>query len=173
MKTLWKRCTLQTRTGLLLFLLALPLSVLAQEPVLADLWPAVAGHTSADSVRAIQNNTAPPDRLTPRLVLPPLSEEEEGTIRRVELANADKVVALTFDLCELVVSTSGYDAGIVDFLREKQLPATFFVGGKWMRTHAERTMQLMLDPKFELGNHAWTHGNLGIMAEPARRDQIL
>lgn len=159
--------------GLMLLTALHPLEALCREPVLADLWPTVAGHTPADALRAIPNNTAPPDRLTPRRLLPPLPEEEEGIIRRVDLPNEEKVAALTFDLCELVVSTSGYDAELVDFLRGRNIPATFFVGGKWMRTHAERAMQLMLDPSFELGNHAWTHGNLGIMAEPARRDQVL
>ena len=44
--------------------------------------------------------------------------------------------------------TTGYDAEIIDFLREKRIPATLFMGGKWMRSHSERAMQLMADPLF-------------------------
>ena len=51
-------------------------------------------------------------------------------------------------------------------------PATLFMGGKWMRSHSERAMQLMADPLFEIGNHGWSHGNFGIMSEKAMLEQI-
>lgn len=84
----------------------------------------------------------------------------------------ERVAALTFDLCELETVTTGYDAAVIDYLREEALPATLFLGGKWMRTHAVRTKQLMTDPLFEIGSHAWSHGNFGIMDECAMREQI-
>lgn len=88
------------------------------------------------------------------------------------MATKEKVAALTFDLCELSTMTTGYDAEIIDFLREKRIPATLFMGGKWMRSHSERAMQLMADPLFEIGNHGWSHGNFGIMSEKAMLEQI-
>lgn len=124
-----------------------------------------------DECRALPNISAPPARLAPLSSLPPLPETSEGTIRRVNTGER-KMVALTFDLCELAVVTTGYDADIIDFLREKQLSATLFMGGKWMRTHRERTLEVMADPQFEIGNHAWSHGNFGIMSEPAMLEQI-
>ena len=68
--------------------------------------------------------------------------------------------------------TTGYDAEIIDFLRVKRIPATLFLGGKWMRSHNRRAMQLMADPLFEIGNHGWSHGNFGIMGEKAMLEQI-
>lgn len=125
----------------------------------------------SDERRAIPNNTSPPARLVPLHRLAPLPPEAEGTIRRVAV-NGPKVVALTFDLCELATSTSGYDAPLIDFLRAKQIPATVFLGGKWMRTHSERTLELLADPLFEIGTHGWAHGNFGIMTESAMQREL-
>lgn len=86
-----------------------------------------------------------------------------GSIRRVKPAAGDRPVALTFDLCERADQLSAYDGAVIDALRRAKAPATFFAGGKWMRSHPERTMQLIADPLFEVGNHAWTHGNLRVM----------
>jgi peptidoglycan/xylan/chitin deacetylase (PgdA/CDA1 family) len=115
---------------------------------------------------------APLERREPR-PLPQLPPGEIGNIRRVALPKGDKAVALTFDLCELVGRPSGYDGAIVDWLRSRAIPATFFAGGKWLRSHRERGLQLMADPLFEMGNHAWTHGNFGIMDAQGMREQIL
>ena len=136
----------------------------------ASLWNPEPGFVPGDARRAIPNNPAPPERTAPEVVLPPLPAASEGTVRRV--ATREKVAALTFDLCELSTITTGYNAEIIDFLREKRIPATLFLGGKWMRTHAERTMQLMADPLFEIGNHAWAHGNFGIMDERGMLEQV-
>ena len=94
------------------------------------------------------------------------------SIRRVQPRSGERLVALTFDLCERADQISGYDGAVVDFLRREHVPATFFAGGKWMRTHAERAMQLMADPLFELGNHAWTHGNLRVLEGQKAENQI-
>ncbi len=126
-----------------------------------------------DLRRALPNNSAPPQRRVPFTQLPPLTSQEEGTIRRVRLPGDLKAVALTFDLCELATVTTGYDADVINFLRREHIPATLFMGGKWMRTHAERAKQLMAEPGFEIGNHAWSHGNFGIMDQQSMRDQAL
>lgn len=126
-----------------------------------------------DQLRALPNNSAPPERRVPHSLLPPLSSQEEGTIRRVQLPDNAKLVALTFDLCELDTSTSGYDAAIIDFLRQERIPATLFMGGKWMRTHSARVLELMGEPLFSIANHAWSHGNFGIMSVEKMREQVL
>ncbi len=36
----------------------------------------------------------------------------------------------------------------------------------------ERTKQLIADPLFEIGNHAWTHGNFRVLGKAAVEDQI-
>ena len=87
-----------------------------------------------------------------------------GAIRRVKLPPGKKLLALTFDLCELQGEITGYDAALVDYLRANNVKATFFTGGKWMRSHPERTAQLMADPLFEVANHAEAHRNLRLLS---------
>ena len=114
----------------------------------------------------------PPRRTRPLRSLPPVPADRQQVIVRVEPRNGRKVVALTFDLCERAPHLAGYRRDIVNFLRSKNVKATFFAGGKWMRSHPEKAMQLMADPLFEVGDHAWTHGNLALMDESEVREQI-
>lgn len=96
-----------------------------------------------------------------------------GSIRDVKISNGKKPIALTFDLCERADEKSGYDAAIVNYLRDNDIKATFYASGKWMKTHKERTKQLMADPLFEIGNHAWIHGNMRVLTGQRMRNQIL
>jgi peptidoglycan-N-acetylglucosamine deacetylase len=66
-------------------------------------------------------------------------------------------VALTFDLCQIPAYPTGFEPKIVDVLKQYHAPATFFLGGDWMRTHPDATLLLAGDPLFELGNHSWSH----------------
>ena len=95
-----------------------------------------------------------------------------ASIRRVELKPQYKVIALTFDLCEGAKEISGYDAPIVEYLRSEHVHATFYAGGKWMRNHQERALQLIADPLFEVGNHSWSHANLRLATGQRLHDQI-
>ncbi len=106
----------------------------------------------------------PPRRLAPLESGWLLPAERRGSIRRVSLPPGDKRIALTFDLCEMASDVTGYDAELIAYLRKEGIHATFYAGGKWMRSHPEQTKQLMVDPLFELGNHAWTHVNLHLGA---------
>ena len=63
---------------------------------------------------------------------------------------------------------------VVNFLRERGIPATLFMGGKWMRTHSRRVKQIMTEGElFEIGNHNWSHGNCALLSEEGLRAQIL
>jgi len=115
----------------------------------------------------------PPSRLRPGEIAPPLPPGMAGSIRSVKLPQDVKLIALTFDLCEVESRISGYDAGIVNYLRSNKIKATFFAGGKWMRSHPEKTMQLMADPLFEIGNHGWNHRNFRTIDETEARNQVL
>ena len=95
-----------------------------------------------------------------------------GAVRRVKLQPGKKLIALTFDMCELPGEVTGYDTPLVDYLRANGIKATFFASGKWMRSHAERTQQLMADPLFEIGNHAEAHRNLRLLSGQALTDEI-
>ncbi|MCX5882627.1 MAG: polysaccharide deacetylase family protein [Deltaproteobacteria bacterium] len=114
-----------------------------------------------------------PQRKIPVNIQAPLSPELQNSIRRVAPINGIKVIALTFDLCESATEKSGYDAEIVNYLRENSVKATFFAGGKWMLSHPDKTMQLMTDPLFEVGNHSWSHANFRTIDSGRMDAQIL
>lgn len=159
-----------------------PLSLpsMGSQVVLERLW--TPAQLQATSSEARTKRLRPPD-YTPPIKAPPdplatdpsretVPPPPVGSIRRVKPRNGDLPVALTFDLCERADQTSGYDGGVVDALRRERVPATFFAGGKWMRNHPERAMQLIADPLFEVGNHAWTHGNLRVISGEKTWQQI-
>ena len=144
--------------------------------VLQALWTpeALAGQPGDARVTRLRDRDGTPPAVEapsrPPLPVPP---GLRNSIRSVRLPRDEPLVALTFDLCERADDRTGYDAAIVDFLRAERVPATFFAGGKWMRSHPERAMQLIADPLFEVGNHGWTHGNLRVLTGAVMEDQIL
>ena len=109
---------------------------------------------------------APPDTATP---VPP---ELRGSIRSVELPQGEKLIALTFDLCESGGGTAGYDGRIVDLLRAQGVKATLFASGKWLETHPERAQQLIADPNFEIGAHGLRHLDLSRVSSQAVNEEI-
>ena len=82
-------------------------------------------------------------------------------------------VALTFDLCQKPELPSWFDQGIYDVLTQYDVPATFFMGGDWMRTHVNETLLLASNPKFELGNHSWSHPDLPGLSEEIISKEIV
>jgi peptidoglycan-N-acetylglucosamine deacetylase len=114
---------------------------------------------------------ASPPKRTPA-EFSPATGTPRGVIRRVKLAPGKKLVALTFDLCETHSEVAGYQGGIVDYLRENDVKATFFAGGKWLLTHRERAQQLMSDPLFQVANHTWEHRNLRRLSGANLRAEI-
>jgi peptidoglycan/xylan/chitin deacetylase (PgdA/CDA1 family) len=115
----------------------------------------------------------PPKITAPLGALCPDKLAQPNSIRRVIPARNEKVVALTFDLCERADEIAGYDYEIVNYLRSHRVRATFFAGGKWMQFHQEKAMQIMVDPLFEVGNHSWTHANLRLVGGKKMLEQIL
>lgn len=113
----------------------------------------------------------PPQIKRPKKVPAKLSPGYYGSIRSVDVGDK-KVVALGFDIGEQNNDFAGYDAEIVDILRKYKIKSTMYVGGKWMATHPKRTKQMIIDPLFEIGNHAWTHGNFRVLGRSAVEDQI-
>lgn len=93
-------------------------------------------------------------------------------LRRVKLPEGQKLVALTFDLCEQPFEISGYQGDIIDTLRANAVPATIFAGGKWLVTHPDRAEQLLADPLFEVANHAWEHRNFRVIPHKVRLSEI-
>ena len=81
-------------------------------------------------------------------------------------------VALTFDMCQDPQYPAGFDAGVVNALQKYKAPATFFMGGDWMRTHPEETKLLAANPNFELGNHSWSHPDFTKLSEGEMSKEI-
>jgi len=158
-----------------IFFLVLLLAVLAPTFCAAQvLWTAqelAAAPIERKAGRLAAPDLTPPARTVPLAALAPLPPERRGSIRRVD-TGGEKLVALTFDLCELSDQRAGYDGGIVDYLRAEGVPATFFASGKWLRSHPERSLQLLGDPLYEVGSHAWTHGNFGVLPPERMREEV-
>lgn len=133
---------------------------------------ALAYHAGDERVqRGVPAAFAGPPKRTPA-EFSPLTGMPRGVIRRVKLPPGKKLVALTFDLCETHYEVAGYQGRIVDYLRENNIKATFFTGGKWLLTHRERAEQLMSDPLFEVANHSWEHRNLRRLSGAALKAEI-
>jgi peptidoglycan-N-acetylglucosamine deacetylase len=115
----------------------------------------------------------PPMRDPAQVSYEPIPAALRGAIRSVKLPPGKKLIALTFDLCEQVGEIAGYDGAIFDYLRANDIKATFFAGGKWMRSHAQRAQQIMADPLFEVGNHSEAHRNLRLLTGSRLDDEIL
>ena len=129
--------------------------------------------SSFDLRRALPNDSTPPARKMPINNLQALNKNE-GIIRRVKISDDKlKVAALTFDMCELDTITTGCDVESMNFLITNKIPATLFVGGKWIRTHSKRVKELMNENLFEFANHNWSHGNCALLSEKGLKAQIL
>ena len=102
-----------------------------------------------------------------------MPQELRGSIRSVELPPGEKLIALTFDLCETTGDISGYDGRIIDLLRAQGVKATFFAGGRWMETHEERAAQLIADPNFEIGSHGLRHLDMARLSGDSLKDEIV
>jgi peptidoglycan/xylan/chitin deacetylase (PgdA/CDA1 family) len=82
-------------------------------------------------------------------------------------------VALTFDVGQAPQAPAGFDTGIYQALLEYEAPATFFLGGVWMRTHISETRALDAVPFFELGNHSWSHPDMRDLTEAQMTFEVL
>ncbi len=80
-------------------------------------------------------------------------------------------IALTFDLCP-VRRGSGFDASLVDELVSLKIPATFFLSGRWITSHAEDVRRLLAVPFFEVETHGQRHAHLAGLDAAAQRREI-
>jgi peptidoglycan-N-acetylglucosamine deacetylase len=76
------------------------------------------------------------------------------------------MVALTFDsnmtdamLAELARhQVASFDnRRVIDELVAEQVPATFFLAGKWIQRYPDETRRIVADPLFEVGSHSYAH----------------
>ncbi len=81
-------------------------------------------------------------------------------------------IALTFDLCP-VRKGSGYDKALVDYLIDHEIPATFFMSGRWITRHDPEVTQLLGNALFEIGTHGEVHAHLPMHNADEQRREIL
>jgi len=77
-----------------------------------------------------------------------------------DLDTQQKVIALTFDACG--GRHSGYNAKLIEYLRQEKIPATLFVSGLWIEKNKELFIELAKDPLFEIENHGLLHRTCSI-----------
>ena len=91
------------------------------------------------------------------LVAPPLPAVAPEVVRHGP--RRKKRIALTFDACS-TQEHGQFDVGVIRALIALQVPATLFLGGKWMEEHPDETQELAKHPQFELSNHTYLHPHL-------------
>jgi peptidoglycan-N-acetylglucosamine deacetylase len=167
----------QTRTAALavLALACVSMPASAQERSVINACWAQAALAAAPGESLVKKGDHHFDAPPPEVQLAPFAPivPENGVVRRVKLSGGRKLIALTFDLCEQPGEVAGYDGAIVDYLRKENIKATFFAGGKWLRSHEERARQLMADPLFEIGSHSEAHRNLRGLESARLANEIL
>jgi peptidoglycan/xylan/chitin deacetylase (PgdA/CDA1 family) len=77
-----------------------------------------------------------------------------GVITR--LPTRERVVALSFDACE-AFERMRLDHGITDFLVERRIPFTVFMGGRFARDNAADVRALAQHDFVSIQNHSWSH----------------
>lgn len=95
-------------------------------------------------------------------VLPPSLAGAEWT----RLPTTDHVVALTFD-------AGGNDAGmtsILSTLAQQDVPATFFMTGRWAETYPAEARQVAAS--YPVGNHTYSHPYLTQLTDDQVSDQV-
>ena len=83
-----------------------------------------------------------------------------------------KRIALTFDACS-TQGPSQFDERVIRTLIDMQVPATLFLGGKWMEEHPDETLELANHPQFELANHTYLHPHLSHESDERVREEFV
>ncbi|MGL4521716.1 MAG: delta-lactam-biosynthetic de-N-acetylase [Bacilli bacterium] len=78
-----------------------------------------------------------------------------------------KMIYLTFDNGY----ENGYTAKILDVLREKKVPAAFFVTGAYLRT-APNLVQRMVNEGHVVGNHSYHHPDMTTISDEEIREEL-
>lgn len=82
-----------------------------------------------------------------------------------------KLIALTFDACS-TRGVSHFDEAVIRELIRAEVPATLFLGGKWMEEHPDETIELTRYPQFELANHTHLHPHLKRESDARVREEL-
>ncbi|MEV4626218.1 polysaccharide deacetylase family protein [Micromonospora sp. NPDC049523] len=88
---------------------------------------------------------------------PPVVDNGPRTGNRVALTfDADMTDSMLHSLRTGKVKSYA-NLKIIDLLEREELPATFFLTGKWVERYPDLTRRLAQNPRFELANHTYGH----------------
>jgi peptidoglycan/xylan/chitin deacetylase (PgdA/CDA1 family) len=110
-----------------------------------------------------------PPSVTPAAAAPEQPPVAPAVIRHG--SRQTKLIALTFDACS-THAPSGYDPRIARILTDQRVPATLFLGGKWIQEHPAEARELAANPLFELGNHTYLHPRPTRVSTERLREEI-
>jgi peptidoglycan/xylan/chitin deacetylase (PgdA/CDA1 family) len=88
------------------------------------------------------------------------------------VTTSELVVALTFDACATEKQANGFDRQIFEILEREQIPATFYLSGRWVETHPNAVKIIAAAPWVELGNHTYSHPRLTLLRKDRLQLQI-
>jgi len=103
------------------------------------------------------------------LAAPPLPAVAPQVVRHGP--RRKKRIALTFDACS-TQGPSQFDEKVIRRLIDMKVPATLFLGGKWMEEHPDETQVLAMHPQFELANHTYLHPHLPRESDARVREEF-
>lgn len=83
----------------------------------------------------------------------------------------EKRIAITFDACSFI-HASKVDKKLVQILVDNRVPATLFLGGKWVLDQPQEARYLASIPFFEIANHSFHHPHLTRMSRAAIRHEL-
>ncbi|WP_433529662.1 polysaccharide deacetylase family protein [Micromonospora sp. CA-263727] len=88
---------------------------------------------------------------------PPVLDHGPRTGNKVALTfDADMTDAMRYQLRSGAVRSYA-NLKIIDLLEREEVPATFFLTGKWVEQYPQVTRRLAGNPRFELANHTYGH----------------
>lgn len=114
----------------------------------ATVWPAIVIGLTLAGAAATAAAPAPPDTAC---------GVRDGVMLSGPRASHD--VALTFDACP-TLHVPGFAPGIVEYLKQHDVAATFFVSGRWAEKHRDAFAQLVSVPAFDVALHTQFHRHL-------------
>ncbi len=100
-----------------------------------------------------------------------MKEFSSHQIQTAKTAEQFRGIAFTFDLCP-VEREPGFDEPLISLLVEHQIPATFFVSGRWAARHEVQLRKLLAVPFFEFGTHGYLHAHLPQLDRHLQRQEI-
>jgi peptidoglycan/xylan/chitin deacetylase (PgdA/CDA1 family) len=132
------------------------------------LWTLLVALDAAAPVDANDALAAVPDAPT----TPTAPAAPTAPIAIAAVTTSEPVVALTFDACATKRQANGFDRKVFEILAHDQIPATFYLSGRWVEKHPSATKLIAAAPWIELGNHTYSHPRLTLTREERIHLQI-